>query len=86
MQNKSLPIRMCCGCGEHILKKDLVRVLRTAEGNVIIDLSGKKSGRGAYICKNPVCLERAIKNRRIERSLSQKISEEIFAQLREELE
>lgn len=66
-------------------KKDLVRVLRTPEGEVIIDLTGKKSGRGAYICKNSACLKKAIKSKRIQSNLEVEIPESITIELEKEL-
>ena len=66
-------------------KKDLVRVLRTPEGEVIIDLTGKKSGRGAYICKNAACLKKAIKSKRIQSNLEVEIPETVTIELEKEL-
>ena len=66
-------------------KKDLVRVLRTPEGEVIIDLTGKKSGRGAYICKNSACLKKAIKSKRIQSNLEVEIPESVTIELEKEL-
>jgi predicted RNA-binding protein YlxR (DUF448 family) len=66
-------------------KKDLVRVLKTPEGEVILDLSGKKSGRGAYICKNSACLKKALKSKRIQNNLELEIPEEVISQLEKEL-
>ena len=66
-------------------KKDLVRVLRTPEGEVIIDLTGKKSGRGAYICKNAACLKKAIKSKRIQSNLEVEIPEAVTIELEKEL-
>ena len=63
---KKIPVRRCVGCGEHFPKGELVRVLRTPEGEITLDLTGKKSGRGAYICKKQACLKKARKSRRIE--------------------
>ena len=83
---KKIPTRRCTGCGEHFPKNTLIRVLRTPEGEVILDLTGKKSGRGAYICKNAQCLKKARKSRRIETSLECQISEELYDRMEEELE
>ena len=80
------PIRRCTGCGEHFPKRELVRVLRTPEGEIILDPTGKKSGRGAYICKSRECLKRARKSGRIEQSLDCSVSAEIYAVLEESLE
>ena len=97
MKQKKIPLRKCTGCGEMKPKRELVRVVKapdqkdengvvTAKGQVSLDLTGKKSGRGAYVCKSAECLEKAHKAHRIERSLSCKIPEEIYEQLRTELE
>ena len=76
---------MCAGCKEQKLKKELVRVVRSPEGEISLDLTGKKSGRGAYICRSLNCLKQARKARRLERSLSCKIPEEVYDQMEEEL-
>ena len=83
---KKIPTRRCSGCGEHFPKNTLIRVLRTPEGEVILDLTGKKSGRGAYICKNAACFKKARKARRIESSLECQISEELYNRMEEELD
>ena len=82
---RKIPTRRCTGCGEHFPKNTLIRILRTPEGEVILDLTGKKSGRGAYICKNAACLKKARKTRRIETSLECHISDEIYEKMEEEL-
>ena len=82
---RKTPTRRCTGCGEHFPKNTLIRVLRTPEGEVVLDLTGKKSGRGAYICKNAVCLKKARKARRLESSLECVISDEIYEKMEEEL-
>lgn len=79
------PMRKCTGCGEHFPKKELIRVLRTPEGEILLDESGKKSGRGAYICKSAACLKKARKQRRLESSLECSIPEEVYDRLEEEL-
>ena len=78
-------MRKCTGCSEHFPKSELVRVLRTPEGEIVLDLHGKKSGRGAYVCKNKECLRRARKMRRIEQSLECSIPAEVYDRLEEEL-
>ena len=83
---KKIPERRCVGCGEHFPKSELVRVLRTPEGEVTLDLTGKKSGRGAYICKKSVCLKKARKSRRIESSLECSIPEEVYDRMEEEID
>ena len=82
---RKIPTRRCTGCGEHFPKNTLIRVLRTPDGEVLLDLTGKKSGRGAYICKNPACLKKARKSRRIETSLDCHISDELYEKMEEEL-
>ena len=82
---KKVPLRKCLGCMSSFPKKDLVRVLRTPEGEVIIDLTGKKSGRGAYICKNASCLKKAIKSKRIQSNLEVEIPEAVTIELEKEL-
>lgn len=85
MIQKKLPVRMCAGCAEHKLKKELVRVVRTPEGEILLDLTGKKSGRGAYVCPNPDCLKKARKARRFERAFDCKIPDEVFDRLEAEM-
>lgn len=86
MQNKKIPVRMCSGCGEHFPKKELVRVVRSAEGDISVDLTGKKSGRGAYICKSVECLRKARKARRLERSFACMMPPEVYERLEKEME
>ena len=94
---KKVPLRKCTGCGEMKEKRELIRVVKSPEkkdenGNVIsggeisLDLTGRKSGRGAYVCKNADCFEKARKARRFERSLSCKIPEDVYEQMSAELE
>lgn len=83
--NKKIPVRRCVGCGEHFPKGELVRVLRTPEGEVVLDLTGKKSGRGAYICKKAQCLKKARKSKRIETSLECSIPETVYDRMEEEI-
>ena len=80
-----MPERRCVGCGEHKPKNTLIRVVRTPEGEAVLDLTGKKSGRGAYICKNPKCLTKAKKSKRIETSLEISIPEDVYLRMEEEL-
>ena len=82
---KKIPVRRCVGCGEHLPKAELVRVLRTPEGEVVLDLTGKKSGRGAYICKKAACLKKARKSKRIESSLECTIPETVYDRMEEEI-
>ena len=82
---KKIPERRCVGCGEHFPKSELVRVLRTPEHEIILDLTGKKSGRGAYICRKASCLKKARKSKRIEHSLECAIPEEVYDRMEEEI-
>ena len=87
MVEKKIPMRQCTGCREMKSKMSMIRVLKTAEsGEIIIDLKGKVNGRGAYICKDAECLEKAFKCKGLERSLKTEISDEIKNQLRREME
>ena len=86
MTEKKIPTRRCTGCGEHFPKNTLIRVLRTPEGEVVLDLVGKRSGRGAYICKSRDCLKKARRARRLETSLECSIPDEVYARMEEELE
>ena len=79
------PMRRCTGCGEHFPKKELIRVVRTPEGEIVLDEVGKRSGRGAYICKSAACLKKARKARRLEASLECSIPDEVYNRLEEEL-
>lgn len=85
MKTKKIPMRMCLGCGEMKPKKELVRVVKPKEGDISLDLTGKKAGRGAYICRSAECLAKARKARRLEKSFSCKISDEIYDSMEEEL-
>ena len=86
MPQKRVPMRMCTGCGEMKPKKELVRVVRSAEGEISLDLTGRKSGRGAYVCPNLDCLKKARKTHRIERSLDCKIPDELYDAMEREME
>lgn len=86
MKQKKIPMRQCLGCGEPKEKRDLIRVVRSPEGELSIDLTGKKSGRGAYICRNVECFRKAKKARRLEKSFEMAIPEEIYIKLEAELE
>ncbi|MCI9487003.1 MAG: YlxR family protein [Lachnospiraceae bacterium] len=83
---KKSPQRQCVGCGEMKNKKELIRILKTAEGDIILDTTGKKNGRGAYLCFNRACLERAAKGKGLERSFKMPVSAEVYENLRKELE
>ncbi len=82
---KKTPIRMCVGCGEPHPKKELIRVVKTPEGEIKIDLTGKLNGRGAYICKSAECLKKAVKSKRLERTFETQIGEELYSSLERQL-
>ncbi len=86
MKQKKIPQRLCVGCQEMKTKKELTRIVRSPEGEVTIDLSGKKAGRGAYVCKSKACLEQAVKAKRLERSLKQSIDPAVYQTLLAEVE
>ncbi len=79
---KQLPQRTCVGCMQKKDKKDLIRIVKNKQNEIFIDKTGKKDGRGIYICNNTECLEKAIKSKRIEKSFEIQISEEIYNDLR----
>ena len=79
-------MRRCVGCGETKEKKQLLRIVRSPDGEISIDLTGKKSGRGAYLCKNVSCLRQAKKSRRLEQNLESAITEEVYQRLETELD
>ena len=83
---KKISMRQCVGCGEMKNKKDMMRVLKSAEGPVILDVTGKKNGRGAYLCMNKECLVKARKNKGLERSFKISIPDEIYENLEKEFE
>lgn len=86
MQQKKIPQRQCLGCREMKPKKELIRVVRSPEGTVSVDLRGKASGRGAYVCPNRECLKRAIKSRALARTLDTDIPQEVYDALLREME
>lgn len=83
--NKKIPVRKCVGCQEMKNKKEMIRVIRTAEGEFVLDATGKKNGRGAYVCPSRECLEKAVKNRGLERSFKQAIPREVYESLEKEM-
>lgn len=80
---KSIPQRTCIGCNEIKPKKELIRIVKNKEGQIFIDKTGKANGRGAYICDNIECLEKAIKTKKLERTFETQISDDIYNELRE---
>lgn len=83
IKKRKIPLRICIGCQEKLPKKDLVRVVRSPEGNVVLDLTGKKSGRGAYICLREDCFKKAVKGKRLEKNLQQPVSDKLIAEISE---
>lgn len=83
--SKKIPLRQCVGCGEMKSKKDMLRVLKT-EDSIILDTTGKKNGRGAYVCKNAECLRKAKKTKGLDRSFKMAISDEVYDSLTKEIE
>lgn len=86
MKPKKIPLRLCLGCNEMKLKTELIRVVKSPEGEVSLDFTGKKNGRGAYICHNIECLERSVKSKKMERAFSMAIPVEVYESLKKELE
>ena len=83
---RKLPMRQCMGCNEHKLKIELLRVVRSPEGQLSLDFTGRKSGRGAYICKDIKCLRRARKSRRLDSVLGCTLPEEVYHDMEQELQ
>lgn len=83
---KKVPMRKCVGCGEMKAKKELLRVLRTEEGEFVLDTTGRKNGRGAYLCISRECFEQVRKNKGLERSFKQAIPQEVYERLEKEME
>lgn len=80
-----IPMRQCTGCGEMKSKKEMIRVLKTPEDEIVLDTTGRKNGRGAYVCPSIECLDKAIRNHGIERSLKTSVPEEVYEDLKKEL-
>ena len=86
MSVKKIPLRQCIGCGEMKNKKEMVRILKTAEGEIVLDATGKKNGRGAYICPSMDCFRKAKKSRGLDRSFKMAVPAEIYDRLEKEME
>ncbi|MBE6011250.1 RNase P modulator RnpM [Anaeropeptidivorans aminofermentans] len=86
MKQRKLPLRKCTGCQEMKAKKELIRIVKNEEGEFFVDETGKKSGRGAYICKSTECFEKAHKSKGLERSFKSAVPKEIYEKLKTELE
>lgn len=82
---RKVPLRQCLGCNEHKTKAELLRVVRTPEGEILLDFTGRRSGRGAYICRDVKCLKRVRKSRRLEKSLNCAIPDEVYDRMEAEL-
>ena len=83
---KKIPMRQCVGCGEMRSKKEMMRVLKSTEDSIVLDMTGRKNGRGAYLCMNKECLIKARKNKGLERSFKMSIPKEIYENLEREFE
>ena len=83
---KKIPMRQCMGCRERRAKRELIRVVRCTDGSVCLDFSGKLNGRGAYLCNDVACLQKAQKSKALERSLEVPIPEEVYVRLQGEME
>lgn len=84
--NKKIPMRQCVGCREMKSKRDLIRIIRTSEDELSVDATGKKNGRGAYICPRRECLDLAIRNKGLERSLKIAVPKEIYTDFEKEMD
>ena len=82
---KKIPLRQCIGCGEMKSKKEMIRVLKTTEDEIVIDATGRKNGRGAYICPSMECFKKAVKSKGLERSLKMAIPKEVYEALEKEM-
>ena len=85
LKEKRIPVRMCSGCSEHKPKRELIRIVKSPQGEISIDKTGRKQGRGAYICPSLDCLKKARKNKRVDRAFEVTISQEVYDLLEKEL-
>ena len=86
MSVKKIPLRQCIGCGEMKSKKEMIRVIKTAEDQILLDATGRKNGRGAYLCPSMECFKKAVKGRGLERSYKMAIPREVYETLEKEME
>ncbi len=86
MSTKKLPLRQCIGCGEMKNKKEMIRVLKTSEDEILLDATGHKNGRGAYLCPSLECFKKAVKSKGLERSFKMAIPKEVYEALEKEME
>ena len=82
--SKKVPLRQCVGCGQMKSKKEMMRVIKTAEGDIVLDVTGRKNGRGAYLCKQEECLKMAMKNKGLERSFKMSRDQSVYESLQKE--
>ena len=83
---RKMPVRQCVGCQEMKNKKEMIRIIRTNEQEFLLDTTGKKNGRGAYLCPDPECFEKAVKHKGLERSFRQTSPKEVYEMLKKEME
>ena len=86
MSTKKIPLRQCIGCGEMKSKKEMIRVLKTSEDEIVLDATGRKNGRGAYLCPSMDCFKKAVKNKGLERSFKTAIPKEVYETLEKEMD
>lgn len=86
VQGKKIPLRKCTGCQEMKSKREMMRILRTSTGEIVLDTTGRQNGRGAYVCCSMECFEKAVKNKGLERSLKMKVPNEMYESLKKEIE
>mgnify|MGYP002705576529 CR=1 FL=1 len=86
MSTKKVHHRQCIGCGEMKSKKEMIRILKTEEEGIVLDATGMKNGRGAYICPSRECLEKAVKSRGLDRSFKMSVPKEVYQTLEKEME
>ena len=86
MANKKIPMRQCIGCGEMKPKKEMLRIIKTTEEEILLDTTGRKNCRGAYICPNSECLKKAVKGKGLERSFKMAIPKDVYEMLTKEME
>ncbi len=84
--SKKIPMRQCVGCREMKGKKEMLRIIKTPEGEILLDATGKKNGRGAYICQDRECLKKAVRTKGLERSLKTAVPEDVIKNLEKEME
>ena len=86
MSTKKIPLRQCIGCGEMKGKKEMIRILKTETEGILLDATGRKNGRGAYVCPNMECFQKAVKSRGLERAFKMPVPKEVYESLEKEME